>query len=429
MPKQGIYMIFNSLRTETLLVLASILAVSSVACSNHSANLASKSAEAAVATAIPVASPTLKPKALSGQSSTTTFDSYEQALDISTGAMTISETALSREDWSLVASRWEAAIKLLKTVPVSSAQYSTARKKIAAYESNLADAKERSAPLPTKSCSSDSNPQFFSVLIKERVGGIPIIEVMLNDEQKFEMMFDTGASSTLITRSMAATLRLAPSGWAKASLADGSVAILPIALLKSTEIDGRLKRSLPVAVAPASMPIGLLGQDFYKGYDVMIKENIIEFRRRSPNNLETQEKSSSSKPCLIDTKPDFFSVPIQTRKDGIPVVNVTFHDKQQFAMMVDTGSTGTVITRSMAAKLGLSPLGMTRMKIADGSVVPLELTVVKSTKISDRIKRDMMVVVAPRAMNMGLLGQDFFEGYNVTIKKNVVEFRRQRFSN
>jgi len=98
-------------------------------------------------------------------------------------------------------------------------------------------------------------------------------------------------------------------------------------------------------------------------------------------------------------------------------------------MMVDTGSTGTVITRSMATKLGLSPLGMARMKIADGSVVPLDLTVVKSTKISDRIKRDMMVAVAPHAMDMGLLGQDFFEGYNVTIKKNVVEFRRQRFSN
>jgi len=283
MPKQGIYMIFNSLRTETLLVLASILAVSSVACSNQSANLASKSAEAAVPTAIPVASSTLKPRALSGQSSTTTFNSYEQALDISTGAMTISETAISREDWSLVASRWEAAIKLLKTVPDSSPQYSTARKKITAYESNLADAKERSAPLPIKSCSSDSNPQFFSVLIKERVGGIPIVDVMFNDEQKFEMMFDTGASNSLITRSMAATLRLAPSGWAKGSLADGSVAILPIALLKSTEIDGRLKRSLPVLVAPPSMPIGLLGQDFYKGYDVMIKENIIEFRRRSAN--------------------------------------------------------------------------------------------------------------------------------------------------
>ena len=39
----------------------------------------------------------------------------------------------------------------------------------------------------------------------------------------------------------------------------------------------------------------------------------------------------------------------------------------------------------------------------------------------------MIVAVVLPALDMGLLGQDFFEGYNVTIKKNVVEFRRQRF--
>jgi|GEM_PF-710603 len=420
-------MMFNSLRTGTLLVLSSILAIGSVACSNNSAKFTSKSAEAAVASPSPVVSRSSKSSTPSIKPRTVTLDPYAQALDISAGAMTISQTALSREDWSLVADRWKAAINLLKTVPNSSPQYAKARKKITVYASNLADAKERSAPLPKKSCSSDSNPQFFSVPIKEREGGIPIVEVMFNDEQKYQMMFDTGASSTVITRSMAATLRLVPKAWAKGSLADGSVAVLPMALVKSTEIDGRLKRDLLVAVAPATMPMGLLGQDFYKGYDVIIKEHVIEFRRQSSSSANTQGKSSRRKPCLIDTKPEFFSVPIKTRNQGIPVINVTFHDRQQFAMMVDTGASATVITRSMASKLGLSKLGTARVRIADGSVVPLDVTVLKSTKISDRIKRDMIVAVAPPALDMGLLGQDFFEGYNVTIKKNVVEFRRQRF--
>jgi aspartyl protease family protein len=46
------------------------------------------------------------------------------------------------------------------------------------------------------------------------------------------------------------------------------------------EADGRLKRNITVAVAPPAMPIGLLGQDFYEGYDISIKADVIEFRRR-----------------------------------------------------------------------------------------------------------------------------------------------------
>ncbi len=30
-----------------------------------------------------------------------------------------------------------------------------------------------------------------------------------------------------------------------------------------------------------------------------------------------------------------------------------------------------------------------------------------------------------KSMDIGLLGQDFFEGYNYTIKQNVIEFHRQ----
>ncbi|MFP5271667.1 hypothetical protein [Coleofasciculus sp.] len=42
---------------------------------------------------------------------------------------------------------------------------------------------------------------------------------------------------------------------------------------------------------------------------------------------------------------------------------------------------------------------------------------------------DVMVSVAPPAQRIGLLGQDFFDGYEVTLKKNVIEFRRQRYRN
>jgi aspartyl protease family protein len=93
------------------------------------------------------------------------------------------------------------------------------------------------------------------------------------------MLFDTGATGTLITLSMANTLRLKPVGVTKSVVADGAVVALAVAFVKSMEIDGRLKRKLPVAIAPAAMPIGLLGQDFLEGYDIAIKKDAIEFRR------------------------------------------------------------------------------------------------------------------------------------------------------
>jgi aspartyl protease family protein len=78
---------------------------------------------------------------------------------------------------------------------------------------------------------------------------------------------------------MANTLRLKPVGVTKSVVADGAVVALAVAFVKSMEIDGRLKRKLPVAIAPAAMPIGLLGQDFLEGYDIAIKKDAIEFRR------------------------------------------------------------------------------------------------------------------------------------------------------
>jgi aspartyl protease family protein len=94
-------------------------------------------------------------------------------------------------------------------------------------------------------------------------------------------------------------------------------------------------------------------------------------------------------------------------------------------MMFDTGASGTVITHAMAAKLRLRAVGIGQAQIADGSVATFAIAFVKSQKIGDRVKRDMDVSVAPPAMDMGLLGQDFFEGYDYTIKENVIEFRRQ----
>ena len=56
------------------------------------------------------------------------------------------------------------------------------------------------------------NTGLYQVPIKRRLEGIPIIDVTFNDQQTFEMMVDTGASSTVLTVEMAEALDLVPEG-------------------------------------------------------------------------------------------------------------------------------------------------------------------------------------------------------------------------
>ena len=225
--------------------------------------------------------PSTTTKKTSENPDTTTPDTYGDAIDTATGAISISKSAVSRDDWSLVANQWQQAIQLLKKVPASSSNHAIAQKKLPQYQGFLADAKLKAAPPPKKTQSGDINPQFFSVPIKGRIGGgTPIVEVTFNGTRKFEMLFDTGATSTLITRSMAYSLQLKPIGLMKVTVADGATLLLYVASLKSLEVDGRIKRKMQVAVAPPAADVGLLGQDFYEGYDITIKQDIIEFRKR-----------------------------------------------------------------------------------------------------------------------------------------------------
>jgi predicted aspartyl protease len=206
-------------------------------------------------------------------------EAYNRAMDIAVGASTISKSAVSRDDWKLVANSWQQAINLLKQVPASSPQHTIAKKKLSQYQLSLADAKQKAAPLPKKNTLGDVNPQFFSIPIKGRRQGTPIVEVHFNNQQKFEMLFDTGATVTLIPQKIALSLQLKPQGSTMVTVADGAAVVVYKTTLKSMEIDGRIKRNMSVVVAPPAMEEGLLGQDFYEGYEIAIKEDIIEFRR------------------------------------------------------------------------------------------------------------------------------------------------------
>ncbi len=120
------------------------------------------------------------------------------------------------------------------------------------------------------------------VPIQRRQNGIPVIKAKFNRRVEFEMLVDSGASMTVITREIAAALAITPANVidnVRFNTANGQVE-LPIVYVGNITVGGLELQQIPVAVAGPEMSIGLLGQDFLQQFDVSLRRNHIEFHLR-----------------------------------------------------------------------------------------------------------------------------------------------------
>ena len=276
-----------------------------------------------------LASPNSTPRA----SASTQLSSLEMALDKAAGAKSISQSAVSVDDWKLVVSQFQDAIALMKQVRRNSGNFAFAQRQIVEYRRQVALARRKAYPknlassvtqpqsvvievpqLPgngiisarpsdksLKPSLSKSKPSFsplttlprnhevFIAPIKRRVGGTPIIEVTFNGTQQFEMIVDTGASGTVITQKIAAALGVVTVGKAKANTASAKAVEFPIGYLDSLEAGGLIVNKVPVAIAGTELETGLLGHDFFGNYDVTIKRNVVEFRPQGHSEANPSE--------------------------------------------------------------------------------------------------------------------------------------------
>lgn len=246
-------------------------------------------------------------------------DPYQLAVERASSAYTIGKAAQSKDDWRLVAKRWQQAIDLMKTVPVSNPHHAQARQKLAQYQRNLTFAQQQSnrstaaanpdgvvvlprdlfpsrptpAPIVVPSAApiaaapqTAQPPQprrkgaFYAPIVR-REGNTPVIRVLFNNSQPFDMIVDTGASGTLITRQMANTLGVVPVAQTSVDTASQKGVTFPLGYVQSMEVGGAVASQVLVAVAGPELDVGLLGHDFFGDFDVTIRENEVEFRERS----------------------------------------------------------------------------------------------------------------------------------------------------
>jgi clan AA aspartic protease (TIGR02281 family) len=212
---------------------------------------------------------------------------YQQALARADAANAIGQSAASKDDWFLVVNNLEDSVQMLKSIAPNSSEYMLAAKVLPKYERELATAKQKAVGYQRKSVPKVvDSPQIatlpqsdmFSIPIAQKLGGIPVIEVSFNS-QKVLMLLDTGASRTLITKSIAQKLQLQSTGMATAKTANGTATFSTATIDKIKFGNGEMN-DVMVAVGQNDLPYGLLGHDVYDGYDITIKENSIEFRKR-----------------------------------------------------------------------------------------------------------------------------------------------------
>jgi clan AA aspartic protease (TIGR02281 family) len=239
--------------------------------------------ESPVAAVETMVAPSPEPKPLVAET-----DKYQEALTTAASAQSIGQSALSQEDWVLVIGQWQQAIERLKAVPKSSSNYSLALKLLPQYEQSMSRARQKSATFKSQTPAIKPSilvdgvevdpSKSFAIPIVKKLEGVPIVEVVINGE-RCQMLLDTGASRTLITRGVKQKLALKATGSTAATTANGS-ANFETLVLSSVKVGEIQISNLSVAVGNDDMSYGLMGHDIYKGYDITLKEDSVIFEKR-----------------------------------------------------------------------------------------------------------------------------------------------------
>ena len=139
------------------------------------------------------------------------------------------------------------------------------------------------------------------------------------------------------------------------------------------------------------------------------------------------KKSNSANRSTLRTNPqdrNLIVIPIKRRVGGTPVVDVTFNNGHTFEMLFDTGATMTVISEEMAKKLQIKATGKLPFQTASSSLIYFETGIVESTTVGNLKKNNVNIAIAP-TLDMGLLGQNLYGMYDITIKYGTIELQRR----
>lgn len=243
-----------------------------------------------------------------------TSAAYQEGINLASSAYQLSQSALSPDDWELIASRWQRAANRLKAIDVKDTNYAIAQEKIAEYTRHAESADAQVAelltpvdvplaatttsprrtvvaanptPVPTNQTAGQNAPSeqpLVRVPIVYRLQGTPVVRVTFNGNRTYDMILDTGASRTLITRRMANELGVVATDRMIAATASQAEVSFDLGRVRSIAVGNVTLPNAQVSIGDA-VSVGLLGNDFLRDYDVIIRsgEGVVELVKAQYN--------------------------------------------------------------------------------------------------------------------------------------------------
>ncbi len=228
---------------------------------------------------------------------------YQQAIATAQRAAQLSKQAKSVEDWQMVIQQWQASIALMKQVPAQDANHAAAVQSLDLLnegvirsqgelqrirENNQDQENNQAAQLKATQALEETTQRLkekldkpvrtYQATIKSYKNGIPVIDVTFNGSFSFEMMVDTGASSTMITESMSKALNVETVTYVTANTPSGETKFL-VGYVNSIAVGKNPSQNVVQEIPVAIGPVALLGHDFFGDCNINIKRdrNIVEF--------------------------------------------------------------------------------------------------------------------------------------------------------
>ena len=124
-----------------------------------------------------------------------------------------------------------------------------------------------------------ANNNSSTVSIKSFLRHMPVVDVLFDGVASFDMVIDRNATHSIVTKEMAAQLKLEPVSYRYVYLIDGTPMELYMGRLRSVKIGGTIITDVYVAIAP-DKETAVLGKNCFSAYSVRISGSEITFLRR-----------------------------------------------------------------------------------------------------------------------------------------------------
>lgn len=180
-----------------------------------------------------------------------------------------------------------------------------------------------------------------------------------------------------------------------------------------------------LSLSLVALPVPAIGQEYAGCFWIDERGKRIDLSEFCPQPIVPQSNTETSSPSVPGTSPNTISVPILRREAGVPVVSVLFNGIP-YEMLVDTGASVIVLPGEMSQELGLRASGSMLVTTASASRVEFGVAQVASVQLGSLVMNNLDVAIAREgSLEIGLLGQNFFSNYDLTIRQDTIEFHHR----